>query len=146
MLINLNIMRAKIGEIYIPARYANEISSMGIHHIAWSFPWKLVNGFIYRVYQKYVFRSLSPYALFLALGTIFMTWSVTWGGISWYKSWSSGVAAPTGTIMLALLPFMMGWSLYLEALVLDVHDAGPCILFNHDEELSCAPGNTQPNE
>ena len=135
MLINLNIMRARIGEIYIPARYGDEISSMRIHRILLSFPFKLLNGYVYRVYQKYVFRSLSPYALFLTFGISLITWSVTWGGIAWYRSWSTGIVATTGTIMLALLPFLMGWSLLLEALVLDVHDAGPCLLFNCDEDI-----------
>ncbi len=137
MLINLNIMRAKIGEIYIPAKYGDEVSSMRLTRIAWSFPLKLINGYVYRVYQKYVFRSLSPYALFVACGTALLTWAVVWGGVAWYESWSTRVVATTGTIMLALLPFLMGWSLLLEALVLDVHDAGPCLLFNLEEKGHC---------
>lgn len=132
MLINLNIMRARVGEMYVPARYGDEVSSMRLPQIAWSFPLKLINGYVYRVYQKYVFRSLSPYALFVVCGAALITWSVVWGGIAWYESWSTRVVATTGTIMLALLPFLMGWSLLLEALVLDVQDAGPCLLFNLD--------------
>ena len=134
MLINLNIMRARIGEIYIPANYGDEVTSMRLPHIAWSFPLKLIDGYVYRVYQKYVFRSLSPYALFVACGAALITWSIVWGGIAWYESWSTRVVATTGTIMLALLPFLMGWSLLLEALVLDVHDAGPCLLFTLADE------------
>ncbi|MDX9823051.1 MAG: glycosyltransferase family 2 protein [Syntrophales bacterium] len=134
MLIHLNIMRAKIAEIYLPARYGKEASSMRLSQIAATFPAKLLQGYLYRIYHKYVFRSLSPFAILLIFGFLAMLWGIVWGGIAWWQSYATGIAAPTGTVMLALLPLLLGWSALLQALVLDVQDAGPCLLFDYDDE------------
>jgi dolichol-phosphate mannosyltransferase len=134
MLILLNIMRAKIGEIYLPAQYADEVSSMRLTNILWTFPNKLCKGFIYRIYQKYFFRSLSPFFLLLCFGLISCTGAGFWGGWAWYKSIITGIPATTGTVVIALLPMIMGWSALLQAFVLDAQDAGPCLLFDFDDE------------
>ncbi len=134
MLIHLNIMRARIAEIYLPAQYGGERSSMRLSRIAATFPGKLLRGWLYRIYHKYVFRSLSPFAILLLFGLLTLLWGCIWGGITWWKSYATGIAAPTGTVMLALLPLLLGWSSLLQALVLDLQDAGPCLLFDYDDE------------
>ncbi len=139
MLINLNIMRAKIGEIYLPANYGCEISSMKLWKIILSFPKKLMLGYFHRIYQKYIFRSLSPYALLLLCGFIFMLWGVIWGGIAWYKSLITGIPSSTGTIILALLPLILGWTSLLQALLLDIQYPGPSLLFDYDDETLNGP-------
>jgi len=134
MLIQLNIMRARIAEIYLPAKYGSATSSMKLTRIALSFPWKLLRGYVYRVYQKYVFRSLSPFAVLAFFGMVAMAWGVLWGGLAWWNSYTTRVVATTGTVTLSLLPLLLGWSALLQAFVLDVQDAGPCLLFDYDEE------------
>lgn len=134
MLINLNVLRAKIAEIYLPAQYNGEASSMVLKRIVLSFPGKLLRGFLYRVYHKYIFRSLSPFALLFVFGLLAMAWGSVWGLMAWWRSHATGIAATTGTVILALLPLLLGWSALLQALVLDVADAGDCLLFDHDDE------------
>jgi dolichol-phosphate mannosyltransferase len=147
MLINLNVMRAKIAEIYLPAQYGGEGSSLRISRILATFPGKLLGGYLYRVYHKYVFRSLSPFALLLLFGIAAMTWGTVWGGMAWWRSYVTRIPATTGTVILALLPLLLGWSSLLQALVLDVQDAGPCLLFDCDEEALQAPeGRASGNE
>jgi dolichol-phosphate mannosyltransferase len=134
MMILLNIVRAKIGEIYLPASYGDERSSMKLSRIIATFPAKLCSGFLYRVYQKYVFRSLSPFFLMFVFGLIGCGWGGLWGGWIWYKSYVTGIPATTGAVVLALLPLIVGWSTLLQAFVLDIQDAGPCLLFDFDDE------------
>jgi glycosyltransferase involved in cell wall biosynthesis len=134
MLILLNILRARIGEIYLPAVYAGEASSMKLGKILRTFPGHLLGGLVYRIYQKYFFRSLSPFFLLLVFGLICSIWGCLWGGVAWYKSYSTGIPATTGTVVLALLPLILGWSALLQAFVLDVQDAGPCLLLDYDDE------------
>lgn len=134
MLINLNILKAKIGEIYLPAKYGNEVSSMALGKIIFSFPKKLISGYCYRVFQKYIFRSLSPYALLLFFGIALMAWGIIFGAIIWYESATTAIAAKTGTIILALLPLILGWSSFLQALVMDIQDSGPSLLLDYDDE------------
>ncbi len=141
MLIQLNIMRARIAEIYLPAKYGPATSSMDLAHISVSFPGKLLRGYLYRIYQKYIFRSLSPFAILACFGITAIAWGVLWGGIAWWDSYTTRVAATTGTVMIALLPFLLGWSALLQAFVLDVQDAGPCFLFDLDDD-ALMPRNT----
>jgi hypothetical protein len=134
MLILLNVMRAKIGEIYLPAQYGNEVSSMRLTNILWTFPRKLFYGLMYRIYQKYIFRSLSPFFLLLSFGLVFFIGGSVWGSLAWYESIRTGIPATTGTVILALLPIVLGWSALLQAFVIDAQDAGPSLLFDFDDE------------
>lgn len=143
MLINLNILRARLAEIYIPAHYGNEISSMKLSRIVSTFPAKLLRGFLYRVYHKYVFRSVSPFALLFFLGMALMVWGTIWGGLAWRASAVSGQPATTGTVVLGLLPLLLGFASVLQALVLDVLDAGDCLLFDYDDEALAMEGQTR---
>jgi dolichol-phosphate mannosyltransferase len=139
MLILLNIMRAKIGEIYLPAQYGSEVSSMKLTNILCTFPKKLCYGFIYRIYNKYFFRSLSPFFILLSFGFTFCAGGFIWGSWAWYQSITTGIPATTGTVVLALLPIILGWSALLQAFVLDAQDAGQSILFDFDDEEIAAP-------
>jgi len=134
MLINLNIMRAKIAEIYLPALYRGEKSSMRLSHIIATFPEKLLCGYLYRIYQKYVFRSLSPFVFLMIFGIGTILWGSVWGGMAWWRSYATQIPATTGTVILALLPLLLGWTSLLQALVLDIQDAGECLLFDYDDE------------
>jgi glycosyltransferase involved in cell wall biosynthesis len=146
MLINLNIVRARIGEVYLPTRYGDEVSSMSLWRIVSTFPFYLFRGFLYRIYHKYLFRSLSPFALLFGFGLVAMAWGTVWGGYAWLQSFRSGVVATTGTIILALLPLLLGWSSLLQALVLDVQDAGPPTLYDYnDESLQTPPSIDEHN-
>ncbi len=143
MLINLNILRARIGELYIPARYDDHISSMSLWRVTFTFPNRLMAGFVYRIYHKYFFRSVSPFLLLLVFGLVTTCWGAVWGSFKWYQSITTGIPATTGTVIFALLPLLLGWSALLQALVLDVQDTGACLLFDIDDE-SLLPNSDAP--
>jgi dolichol-phosphate mannosyltransferase len=134
MLIQLNIMKAKVAEVYLPARYGKEVSSMNLRSILMSFPPKLLKGLCYRIYQKYVFRGVSPVFLFLATGVPALLFGSIFGAVHWYGSYSEGIQTPTGTIVISLLHFLLGALLLLQAIVLDVQDSGPSILIDYDDD------------
>lgn len=54
MLIELNVLGGRVSEMYVPARYSGEMSSLIISRIIWTFPPKLIAGFISRIIRKYV--------------------------------------------------------------------------------------------
>lgn len=61
MLIELNILGGRVGEMYVPARYGGEMSSLRISRIIWTFPPKLIAGFVSRIIRKYVIpRQIKP--------------------------------------------------------------------------------------
>ncbi len=122
MLVHLNFFRFRVKDVAIPARYGKEESDINLLKVGTTFPLLLVRRFFHRVYQKYVLRDFSPIALFLFLGLILFSWGALFGAYLWVKTAISGIATPTGTIMLALLPLVLGFQLLLEAIVLDVQE------------------------
>ncbi len=120
VLIHLNILGFRVKDVAIPAMYGDERSSMRISRILGSFPVYLFRRYWYRIYQKYVLRDFSPVALFLFLGLPFFFWGVGFGFYTWWRSWAFGEIATTGTVMLSVLPFLVGFELILQAVMLDI--------------------------
>ena len=123
MLVNLNIYNHRVKDVPIPALYGNQPSFMKIHRIIITFPFYLFKKFWYRIYQKYVLRDFSPVALFLFSGLPLVLWGMIYGGYIWWRALDTGVPATTGTVMLAVLPFIVGFELLLQALILDIHES-----------------------
>ena len=122
MLIHLNFFGLRVRDVSIPARYGEEESDLNPFKISVTFPLLLLRRFFYRVYQKYVLRDFSPIALFLFLGLILFGWGVAFGIYLWIESQFTHQLTPTGTIMLALLPLILGFQLLLQAIVLDIQE------------------------
>ena len=87
-----------------------------------TFPLLFIPRFWRRIYQKYVLRDFSPIALFLFLGLLLFCWGVFFGAYHWIKSLEEGHVTPTGTIMLSVLPLILGFQLMLQAIVLDIQE------------------------
>jgi dolichol-phosphate mannosyltransferase len=58
--------------------------------------------------------------LFLLSGILLLTFGTAFGGYAWFESYRTGVVASSGTIMLAALPFILGFQLVLQAIMLDI--------------------------
>lgn len=122
MLINLNIFDARVRDVAMPSRYGAERSSMRLGLILWSFPYHLIRGYWYRFYRKHVLRDFSPVALFMLTGMPLLAWGTGFGAYTWGQSWLRNQFASTGTVMLSVLPFLVGFELVLQALVLEIRD------------------------
>lgn len=122
MLIHLNFFSCRVKDISIPARYGEEKSDLSSFKTSVTFPLLLLRRFLSRVYQKYVLRDFSPIALFLFLGLILFGWGAGFGVYLWIESQLTGRLTPTGTIMLSLLPLILGFQLLLQAIVLDIQE------------------------
>lgn len=123
MLVNLNLYNARVKDIPMPARYGDEPSSLRIRHVIPTFSWLLIDRTIYRFFTKYMLRDFSPIALFVLTGLPLFVWGVVFGAASWIINARLGVVTSTGTVMLSVLPFLIGFQLLLQALVLDIQDA-----------------------
>lgn len=122
MLVNLNLQRARVKDIPMPSRYGNEVSGLKIRQIIPMFSWLLINRTIYRFLTKYVLQDFSPIALFVLAGLPLFAWGVLFGATSWIYNAYHGVITSTGTVMLSVLPLLLGFQLLLQALVLDIQD------------------------
>lgn len=119
MLIRMNIINARIVDVPIPAVYGEEQSGIRVWRVIAAMTVTLFTGFWRRVYLKYVIYNFHPVALFLFSGLPLVLWGVGFG--IWAAINSIGPeSASTGTVMLSVLPFLLGFQLLLAALVLDM--------------------------
>lgn len=119
VLARLGLIRARVKDVDIPAIYGTEISDIRLGKVVPSLLRTLFRAFRHRIWVQYVVRSFSPVAMFLFSGMLLLAWSVAFGG--WVLMSTLGTnTASTGTVMLAVLPFMMGFELTLAAFVLDI--------------------------
>ncbi|HEY6805344.1 MAG TPA: glycosyltransferase family 2 protein [Pyrinomonadaceae bacterium] len=122
MLIALNFQNARVRDIAIPAHYGDEQSELNPFSAGVTFPLLFIPRFWRRIYQKYVLRDFSPIALFLFTGLVLFAWGFFYGAYHWVLSVTSGHVASTGTVMLAVLPLILGFQLILQAIVLDIQE------------------------
>ena len=123
MLIALSFHSARVRDVAIPARYGDEVSELNPFKVSVTFPLLFLPRLWRRIYHKYVLRDFSPIALFLFLGLLLFAWGVGFGAYHWAKSIATGAATPTGTIMLSVLPLILGFQLILQAIVLDIQES-----------------------
>jgi glycosyltransferase involved in cell wall biosynthesis len=122
LLINLNIFNIRVKDVSIPAVYGEEQSHIRLHKVIPSLLVALTTGYFRRITQKYVLRSFSPVALFLLAGGVLFLWGAGFGLYELIKHWGREPAA-TGIVMLAVLPFLVGFELLLQAVVLDINES-----------------------
>ena len=120
MLSLLNIENWCVVDVAMPAQYGNEVSSMSLTKVVFSFPPRLFRMFVRRLFLKYVFYDVSPISIYMLFGSVLLGFSCIFGGYHWWQSIQTGEATPTGTIVLALLSFLMGFTLLLQAINLDI--------------------------
>jgi hypothetical protein len=123
MLIRLNALEARVADVPMPARYGDEPSSLRPGRILLAFPPRLVAGFLRRVFWRYAFYDVSPVLPLLLFGFVLFLFGTLFGAWHWLQSWRLGRATPTGTIIVATVPFLLGFQLLLQALMLDIQNS-----------------------
>jgi dolichol-phosphate mannosyltransferase len=123
MLLNLSLVRAVVRDVYIPARYPDARSHLSESRAALQFPLGLVGGFLRRIKLQYFVRDFTPVSLYLVFGVLLTVFGAIWGAWHWSISLQTNVAATTGTVMIAVLPIIVGVQLLLQAITLDIQSA-----------------------
>ena len=120
MLIELSRLRAVVVDVYIPSRYAGEVSSLRPARAAAGFPLPLLRAFVRRIRLQYFIRDFTPASLYIVVGAVNLLFGVAWGAWHWVLSNQIGIPATTGTVMIAVLPVILGAQLLLQAATLDI--------------------------
>ena len=119
LLIHLSILDVPIVDVPIPALYGTEVSSIRLRSVVPELLSLMFRGFWRRVWWKYMVWSFSPVALLLVSGLVLLGLGLGVG--AWLLAISAGSASPTaGTVMLAVVPFVLGVQTLLVALQLDI--------------------------
>ncbi len=123
MLVGLNILDVPVKDVPIPARYGDERSYLRVRRVLFPFAFLLLRRTFYRVWTKYMLRDFSPIALFLLTGLPLFLWGVAFGAYQWWSHLQQGIATPTGTVIVSVVPLILGFQLLLQALVLDIQNS-----------------------
>ncbi len=132
LLCALGLRRRTIAELEMPAIYQGETSSLSIGHTLATFPPKLAARFIRRILVNYFIVEINVGSLCGFIGFPLLVAAVIFGGHEWIVSVSSGIGRATGTIVLALLLFIMGFQLSLQALLYDVQFSTRTVKFTRE--------------
>jgi glycosyltransferase involved in cell wall biosynthesis len=120
MLIRLRRLGAVVEDVPIPARYRDETSRLSVGRTLVKFPWLLLRDGLRRVVWQYFVADFNAVSLFLVCGIPLVIFGTVFGAYHWIAGVRRHVFASTGTVMLAVLPLILGFQLLLQALVLDV--------------------------
>lgn len=135
MLIELNLLRAVVRDVQIAAKYGDESSSLSPVGALLRFPRKLLAAFCRRIWLQYFVREFSPVSLFLVTGALLSVFGTLWGAAHWLQSARTGVEASTGTVMIAVVPLILGVQLLLQAMSLDIQNVPRAPLSRHVRQL-----------
>lgn len=122
MLVALSIVGAKIRDVPIPAVYGEEKSTINLFGSMVSTFRVLNKGFWQRIYYKYVLYSFHPIALFLFSGLLATLVGILWAIFVLYEKLANNISPSTGTVMLVVLPLILGFQLLLTAIIMDVNN------------------------
>lgn len=120
MLINLGNARAVVADVPMEAVYGDEESNLHIGKELWPFLRTHLREMSKRIFYTYFLRDFSPASLQLLFGTLFLLFGTIYGSLEWYFSVSSGHVASTGTVMIAVLPIILGVQFLLNFLSFDM--------------------------
>ncbi len=120
LLVELGTRGAVVKSVPIPAVYGSERSDLSELRVLRTFPPRLFKGLLRRVLHRYFLDDFSAVSVFLILGLPLFLGGFTFGVLAWWHFATAGTTASAGTVMLAALPFLLGFELLLQAMVLDV--------------------------
>jgi dolichol-phosphate mannosyltransferase len=122
MLLELGLQRMVVKDIYIPAIYGDESSKLSNLKALFEFPPKLFLGMLRRIIFLYFIRDLTAVSIFSIAGIVSVIFGSLWGIYHWWRSSVTGVEASTGTVMIAILPLILGIQFLLQAVGMDIQN------------------------
>ena len=123
MLINLNMHGQVVKDISIPARYDDEESSLSITRTFLQFPFYLMSGLFKRIFFKYYIYDFNMASIYLILGIPSLLWGLSFGLYQWWWHAQHNDFASAGTVMLSVLPLILGTQFLLHAIQIDIQSS-----------------------
>lgn len=123
MLFRLNTLRCVVLDVPMDAVYGQEESNLKIRSLLIDFLTKHIINYVKRIFYNYFLRGLSVASLELVLGLCLFAWGTLFGLSQWYSSSQLNIATPSGTVMLAALPVLVGFQMLISFLTYDIQSA-----------------------
>jgi len=123
MLIRLNVIGARVVDVDTSALYGEETSHVSIGRVSWSFPLRLARGFFWRFIKRHVINDFGLIAFLTFVGGVFALFGTAFGIYHWIQSADSGISTTAGTVMIAVVPLILGAQMLVQALSLEVQNS-----------------------
>jgi dolichol-phosphate mannosyltransferase len=120
MLFRLGLIRAVVRDVPIPARYAGEVSSLKVRNALPTFLAAHALRFWKRLIYQYFVRDLNVGSVQLVFALLLLGFGGIFGINEWIAGIRLGRGATSGTVMLSALPVIVGFQLWLAAIMYDV--------------------------
>lgn len=120
VLCELGLRRLPLVELEMPTIYTSAPSSLSIGRVIVDFPPRLLKLTMRRFLLQYFVFDVNLGSLYAIFGSFLLLFSIVFGAYEWVESYVTHVGRATGTVMLAVLTFLMGFQLLLNALMCDV--------------------------
>ena len=120
MLFRLSTIRAVVRDVPMAPIYGIEQSNLRIGSVLRSFPGKHAMRVGKRFFYMYLLRDFNVGSVMTMAGAVFVLFGAAFGAWHWIVSARIGIAATTGTVMLSVLPIIVGMQFLLQALAFDV--------------------------
>lgn len=108
MLFRLSLIRAKVLDIPMRARYGDEKSNLSVAKASFEFPLKHLRNFFKRIFVLYFIRDFSFPSVQLIFGTLLTVSGSIIGLQSYFRSQELGVNTAPGTLILFAVLFLTG--------------------------------------
>ncbi|AWX44543.1 uncharacterized protein HME9304_01546 [Flagellimonas maritima] len=121
MLVNLNINKCVVKDIPMPSKYGDEESSLNVNKILFQFPPYLFARFTRRLFLKYYIYDFNMASVYILIGFPMLVWGLCFGLYKWVEALQNNTLTSTGTVMLSVLPLILGVQLILQAINIDIN-------------------------
>lgn len=122
MLFRLNVIRAVVRDVPMPAIYGDEQSNLKVGQVLMDFPRRYLKNFFKRFFYNYILRDMNIGTIETLLGGTLFLAGTLWGIGNWISHGIDGQTTPVGTVMLAALPIILGSQLLLAAIGYDIYN------------------------
>lgn len=120
LLFRLNTLRAVVVDMPMHAMYGDETSNLQITTVLPEFLLKHMRNFLKRIFYSYFLRDMSVASVELLCGLALLSGGFLFGAYHWIAAIFNNATTPVGTIMLSVLPIIVGVQLLLAFLAYDI--------------------------
>lgn len=122
LLISLAIMDATVSDEPVPAIYGDETSTIPVFKTTMRALRVIWSGYWRRMYYKYIVVNFHPIALFTILGIFLGAFGALFGIYLLIDRAISGISPTSGSVILSVLPIILGLQLCLTAVTMDMNN------------------------
>jgi glycosyltransferase involved in cell wall biosynthesis len=127
LLCAFGLRRRVVAEVEMPAIYSDEPPGPWGVRTLMPFPVKLTQRFFRRLLLNYLVVEINVGSLCGLIGFPLLAFAVAFGWHEWSGSLAEQTSRPSGAVVLALILFMLGFQLSLQALLYDVQFSTPTL-------------------